>query len=111
MANEKRLIDANALMDKFRGYTAHLYDRKKCVSEENCNTCDCECLWRRIVKYSPTVDAVEVVHGRWVHDGQRIHNGVDWWHCSECNIPATGVEIKYNFCPNCGAKMDGDGNA
>lgn len=53
----------------------------------------------------PTVDAVPVVHGRWVHDGQRIHNGVDWWHCSECNTPATGVEIKYNFCHNCGADM------
>ena len=63
-----------------------------------------------ILNNFPSADVVEGVHGRWVHDGQRIHNGVDWWHCSECNTPATGVEIKYNYCPNCGAKMDGDGN-
>ena len=43
--------------------------------------------------------------GEWIHDGQRIHNGVDWWHCSKCDKTAVGVEIKYNFCSNCGADM------
>lgn len=62
-----------------------------------------------VLSHTPTIEAEPVRHGRWVHDEQRIHNGVDWWHCSECNSPATGVEIKYNFCPNCGAKMDLEG--
>ena len=61
MANEVRLIDANALMDSFRRYIAERHDRERCVSEENCNTCERECLWRRVVKNAPTVDAVEVV--------------------------------------------------
>ena len=54
-----------------------------------------------------TVDAVEVVHGRWV-----------WWKrnattydlmCSVCKSKDGACE-EYNYCPNCGAKMDGDGN-
>lgn len=61
MVNEKRLIDANALMDSFRRIIAERHDRERCVSEENCNACERECLWRRVVKNAPTVDAVEVV--------------------------------------------------
>ena len=60
MANEKRMIDANALMDAFRGYMVERHDKEKCVSEENCKTCEKSCLWRKIVSVAPTVDAVEV---------------------------------------------------
>ena len=60
MEQEKRLIDANALMDAFRSYMVERYDKEKCVSEENCKTCDKSCLWRKIVSVAPTVDAVEV---------------------------------------------------
>lgn len=53
----------------------------------------------------PTVDAVPVVHGRWVKDG-------DWLVClnceSEINVKnSLGVENRKNYCPNCGAKMYG----
>lgn len=53
------------------------------------------------------VDAVEVVHGRW--DGEYLDPR---FICSECGKwflveDATG---NMNYCPNCGAKMDGDGN-
>ena len=64
-----------------------------------------------LLKAAPAVDAVEVVHGRW-EDGECTACGFDirdmidgesefrsWvWEC----VP---------YCPNCGAKMDGDGNA
>ena len=60
MENEKRLIYANALMDEFRRYMVERYDREKCVSEENCKTCEKSCLWRKKVSEAPTVDAVEV---------------------------------------------------
>lgn len=60
MEKEKWLIDANALMDAFRSYMAERYDEEKCVSEENCKTCEKSCLWRKIVSAAPTVDAVEV---------------------------------------------------
>lgn len=47
------------------------------------------------VREQPTIDTVR--HGKWV-DGMK---------CSECGQVDT---TKPNYCPNCGAKMDGDKN-
>ncbi len=55
-----------------------------------------------------TEDAsVPVVHGRWIHDGRRVESGIDWCHCSECG-KSDNFCARTNYCPNCGAKMDGD---
>lgn len=53
------------------------------------------------------VDAVPVRHGRWKghyceDDGIR-----DGWECSACGEWYYFGENKPNFCPHCGAKMDG----
>ena len=50
-------------------------------------------------------DAAKVVHGRWIHKGA--------WHieCSECKHILAHIGEAKNYRPNCGAKMDGDGNA
>lgn len=49
----------------------------------------------------PAADVQEVRHGHWVYGEFAIP------HCSEC-----GKEIMPNdispFCPNCGARMDGE---
>ena len=59
-----------------------------------------------------TVDAVPVVHGRWI---EREDPMLDTYYtCSACNedfyIEPTGDTAKdlftYTYCPNCGAKMD-----
>ena len=55
----------------------------------------------------PATDVAPVVHGHFVHDGSRIAHGVDWWHCSNCGRLASGVETRFNYCPWCGARMDG----
>ena len=50
----------------------------------------------------PAVDAVLVVHGRW----EAIDDcGVT--RCSACKWNFEGC-IDYSYCPNCGAKMDGE---
>ena len=50
---------------------------------------------------APTVDAVPVVHWRRIeYQVPRIIC------CSECDW-GTGVDEKSNYCPHCGAKMDG----
>lgn len=59
---------------------------------------------------TPPADAVEVVHGRW-SDPYMVVEEYDIWgrDCSVCGC--TYGMAKTNYCPNCGAKMDGDGNA
>ena len=61
-----------------------------------------------LIEKAPTVDAAPVVHGHFVHDGPRFAGGVDWWHCSNCGKLASGVETRFDYCPFCGARMDGD---
>lgn len=59
------------------------------------------------IEIIPTADVAPVVHGHFVHDGPRFAGGVDWWHCSSCGKLAAGVETRFNYCPRCGARMDG----
>ena len=90
MANEKRLIDANALIAE--------YDRVHIGPPGGA---------RKLIEDAPTVDAVEVVHGRWEKA---------FWHpyrCSCCGETALldrngEFYCTSNYCPNCGAKMDGE---
>lgn len=56
------------------------------------------------VKHSPEV--APVIHGHFIHDGPKFDGGVDWWHCSNCGKLASGVDIFFDYCPYCGAKMD-----
>lgn len=62
-----------------------------------------------IISEIPAANVAPVVHGRWVHDGRRIESGIDWCHCSECG-KSDNFCTRTNYCPNCGAKMDGDGD-
>lgn len=102
MANEKRLIDADAL--------------KKCTCEW-CNThysdepCEpSECIEMLRIDGQPTVDAVEVVHGRWVQ--MEFWTGGGTWRCSECGrqimfMNGTPTTENMHYCPGCGADMRG----
>ena len=102
MANEKRLIDANALKDEFRRYMVDRYDNERCVSEENCIICGRVCLFQRKVNNAPTVEAEPVVHGHWVKYNFLGH---EQWACSECQ---TLGSPQWKRCPVCEAKMDGE---
>ena len=59
------------------------------------------CIYKLLIKM-PAADVVPVVHGEW--------NWVGRWECSLCKHPwYIGWETPAaNYCPNCGAKMDGD---
>lgn len=58
----------------------------------------------RDIRRAPTVDAVPVVHGRWVFD---TVNGRECMKCSECLKTQTPTGV-FTYCPNCGARMDGE---
>ena len=95
MANENRLIDANAIPWEEHyvpdGDTQWEYKKELCVLKP-------------VIDAMPTVDAVEVVHGRWI-----INCDGYYPYCSVCKEEPKHGEMT-NYCPNCGAKMDGDGN-
>ena len=57
----------------------------------------------------PEVEAEPVVHGRWEQSESMALSA----KCSKCKGWVTKHSINepdFNYCPNCGAKMDGDGN-
>ena len=54
-----------------------------------------------------TVEGVKRKHGKWL-DVTTLGNEFICWVCSECRHGADFVDEPYNFCPNCGARMDGD---
>lgn len=51
---------------------------------------------KQAIEAVPAADVAPVRHGRWLEDGT----------CSKCRCDIPVMEDKY--CPNCGAKMDGD---
>lgn len=55
-------------------------------------------------KNAPTVDAIPVRHGEWMLCSPLYEDGPSGYVCSECKI---GGWEKTNYCPHCGAKMDG----
>ena len=56
----------------------------------------------RFVEKQPTVDAVEVVHGRWINPYMNRY-GHPCHCCSVCGFKASYQDK--NYCPNCGADM------
>lgn len=63
---------------------------------------------RKLMVDAPAADVVEVVHGKWNEDEHPFCNV-----CMECGlvIDRTCTKLnsgKLNYCPNCGAKMDGE---
>ena len=63
-----------------------------------------------ILHHAPTVDAVEVVHGRWRTWAEKFPKTVLIGMKSLgvfCSVFEMHADNKTNYCPNCGAKMDG----
>lgn len=52
----------------------------------------------------PAADVVPVVHGKWIE--KTFLMGTSNF-CALCGCHYGMPHEKYNFCPNCGAKMDG----
>ena len=68
-----------------------------------------------IIKYVlPAVDAVPVVHTRWDDSGRyTFPSGATAVRCTNCGCALTESEYRlnnWNYCPVCGAKMDGGDN-
>ena len=71
--------------------------------------CHAECLEE--VLAIPSADVQSVVHGKWVNPPKRKENvgfrngfGI-YYECSRCGFIE---DYHTNFCPDCGARMDGE---
>ena len=94
--SDKRLIDANALYDTISDVASSSHH--DVMSVENV---------LELIDTAHDVDAVEVVHARWVHE-QRYRDSGGWvWRCSACRREAISPIISaLKYCHSCGAKMD-----
>lgn len=72
------------------------------------------------VEELPCADVAPVAHGRWrkkydLYDKGFYISSKIWWECSCCGMKTDwkdesfSMQVGYNYCPNCGARMDGDG--
>lgn len=89
MSYTKRLIDAKSLERQI----------KNAFSKDNPYLMGQMLRW---IRMQAKVDAVEVVHAKW------LKNGWNDYSCSACRCNLIGHGASgWNYCPNCGAKMDG----
>lgn len=62
----------------------------------------------RFVRTLPTIDAVEVVRGKWLPVS--VDPADPYFRCSVCHYGTDtifdGGDEPFKYCPNCGAKMD-----
>ena len=72
-----------------------------------------------VIKSTPTADVVEVRHGKWIENQEPLGwCDVDCIECSVCHeswimdedSSIDDYECIWHYCPNCGAKMNGDMN-
>lgn len=101
-----RLIDAEALINEWNGLI-----KLMATNSDGVVPVDFGAVIGAVSK-APTVDAVEVVHGRWI---KKTADCIYYYACSECGEPVLrsqwGCDFFSKFCPNCGAKMDGEGKS
>lgn len=115
-------IEREALMKNFCGY-----DLTKCVKYGNKDAGQQHDSYSTMMMYeiadeiidAPAADVAPVVHGRWVDRyGGKYANPL--YECSECKRRAPykfendslniglWVQDLTDYCPNCGARMDGE---
>ena len=65
-------------------------------------------LIKMLIEKQPTADVMEVKHGKWIW--KELYGSI--WStlvCSECE-ESEGANKNFDYCPHCGAKMDGGSN-
>lgn len=86
-----RLIDADVLVDYYTHKPLNFYHTNYIIGKIN---------------ITPTINAKPVIHAQWI--------GNDYGKCSACSYEGLASDIwnhveDNGYCPNCGAKMDMEG--
>lgn len=94
-----RLIDADKLLEIYKKWIPQLLSKEDEGDRRGVETCIA------VLEDMQTVDAVEVVHGRWEWFGPYRYN--DDGIIGTCSVCKERLRLfAYNYCPNCGARMD-----
>lgn len=76
---------------------------------------DCLMRFKSMVSCFPAADVAPVVHGRMVETERPMRDGKSKVYGRECTackrFTRSPFVDSWNYCPNCGARMDGDCNA
>lgn len=102
-----KYIDADNLINELSAACMPIYEKGITgILGDNSSIAD-------IINEQPTADVQEVKHGEWFKPN---NDPVDskQWICSECKgLTETAYycgHCYYNYCPNCGTRMDGVAN-
>lgn len=91
------LIDRQALKDAVKRYADEPIKKKD-------RKCQAICLdMLGTIDAQPTIDALPVAHGEWIYDGKFAE--LNKFYCSKCKRTEFRMS---DYCPNCGARMDGE---
>ena len=102
----KEYIESEALREDVKNHFKKLIDEGYVYDE----IFDSNAEISRIIDEQPTADVAEVKHGKWIfiNQAKSYFDGPygDISECSLCGHKVDVSETNYNYCPNCGAKMD-----
>lgn len=90
-----RYIDKEALEKAIEKFDTEF----DCYDHYDTGYYDCLCAVEDIIGDMPEADVVEVKHGKW-------SGGFYCYKCSVCS--SDNHQYRSKFCPECGARMDGD---
>lgn len=93
-----RYIDAEKLKCSIDSETDSIFDWDMTIEELYYNLC-------KLVDDEPTADVQEVKHGEWENQepGYRVAD----FMCSVCHSESDKL---FDYCPDCGARMDAESN-
>lgn len=98
----KEYIEREALLNLIEENSETKFDWSECVDID---------ILRPAILDMPAADVAPVVHGEWI---QRMWKSeCDWGSISHRGITCSACKVEFvdkeptNYCPNCGAKMDG----
>ena len=102
-----RYIDADNLINELSAACMPIYEKGITgILGDNSSIAD-------IINEQPTADVQEVKRGKWFKPSNDPIDSKQWI-CSECKgLTETAYYCEhcyYNYCPNCGARMDGVAN-
>jgi lipopolysaccharide biosynthesis regulator YciM len=91
------LLDQSGIKDALK-YRTHLHPERRMEHKAYIDAIE-YCV--KQINEAPTADVAEVRHGKWTENKTEYF----LYGCSLCGYR---VDNEYNFCPECGARMDGD---